>query len=77
MIKTLKTFFYISDDTSAPVPVAKPIAAPMPMPMSVAINPPVAASGPVQPPQTSTSWAAAAGKGLPTTTHNEVILLSL
>ena len=44
----------------------------MPMPMSVAINPPVAASGPVQPPQTSTSWAAAAGKGLPTTTHNEV-----
>ena len=53
-----------------PAPVAKPIAPvamPAPTPLPPASSTP--ASGPVQP--TQTSWAAAAGKGLPTTTNDQ------
>ena len=69
--------FFIDENNTTPVghPPAMPMPVAKPMPMApapvVTNNPPVVASGPVQPPQTSTSWAAAAGKGLPTTTHNE------
>ena len=55
--------------THVPAPVAKPIQAPVsiaPAPQQPASSTP--ASGPAGPP-TQTSWAAAAGKGLPATTN--------
>ena len=57
----------ISDEAVSSVPVAKPVA-PVAAPNHAPMPPAAVSSGP---PQTSTSWAAAAGKGLPTTTHNE------
>ena len=69
---------------AVPAPVAKPNAPPAPVAAPPVVAPPSASStsvgvagapplpsGPVQPPQTSTSWAAAAGKGLPTTTNDQ------
>ena len=64
---------------AAPTPPANPtpMVAPPPIAAQPIIAPvavgagPVGPGGPVQPPQTSTSWAAAAGKGLPTTTNDQ------